>query len=174
MACGVEWGRCCDRTSHPVSWLCYLLSPPAGCALNSGNGPHRLDTPLCPFPHLFCRIATLSSPPCPLLPSTRPRCCSPAGWQSSHWVTHCPEWRRIPERALSDNCSHTENPRHRRFPSFYTELLLFQRLLFFANLCSLPLWSFQQITAQRRGIVTIPEFITKIRDCMECHKQAML
>lgn len=42
------------------------------------------------------------------------------------------------------------------------------------NLCSLPLWSFQQTTAQRGDIFITPEFITKVRDRMERHKRAIL
>lgn len=45
---------------------------------------------------------------------------------------------------------------------------------FFTNLCSLPLWSFQQTMAQRKGVVINLEFITKIRGCIECHKPAIL
>lgn len=115
------------------------------------------------FLQLLCRIVTLFSPPCLLLLTIWPHFGSPVLWWKGSWTVHCLKRRRIPQKALPDKMIWSFAPSccFKRGVDF-----VFSRdFLFFTNLCSLPLWRFQQTMAQRRGVVINLEFITKIRGC---------
>ena len=108
MTCGRGWGGAvvigqptpCLLTVLPAFSTCWLH------ALTFGNEFHVAETlpyfpPSCsaellPYSHLLASCSLPSDLILALL-------CS---WKGS-WTVHCPEWRRIPQKALPDNHSQT-------------------------------------------------------------------
>ena len=137
-----------------VFWLCYRFLHLLAACIGFGKWSSCGWNSAMFSPQLLSRIVTLFSPPCLLLLTIWPHFGSPVLWWEGSWTAHCPEWRRVTQKALADNHLQTKNPSgvfgvlHQAAVFKRGVVVLFcffspWDILFFTNLCSLPLWSFQ-------------------------------